>query len=92
MDKPDKLPEIKKVDSQTRAAQRAQEAAKRTAAARQKVLLVALAVAVAANALIAYLLHGVMVEDVQRQRQAELTEQQTRQHADAVQRYLAKVT
>lgn len=92
MDKPDKLPEIKKVDSQTRAAQRAQEAAKRTAAARQKVLLIALAVAVAVNALIAYLLHGVMVEDVQRQRQAELTEQQTRQHADAVQRYLAKVT
>ena len=95
MDKPDKLPEIKKVDSQTassRAAQRAQEAAKRTAAARQKVLLIALGVVVVVNALLAFLLHGVMVEDVQRERQAELTAQQTSVHVNAVQRYLAKVT
>lgn len=95
MDKPDKLPEIKKVDSQTassRAAQRAQEAAKRTAAARQKVLLIALGVVIVVNALLAFLLHGVMVEDVQRERQAELTEQQTSTHVNAIQRYLAKVT
>lgn len=95
MDKPDKLPEIKKVDSaatNSRAAQRAQEAAKRTAAARQKVLLIALAVVIAINALLAYFLYGIMVEDVQRQRQAELTERQTRHHVDAVRHYLAKVT
>jgi phosphomannomutase / phosphoglucomutase len=95
VDKPDKLPEIKKVDSQTagsRAAQRAQEAAKRTAAARQKVLLIALGVVIVVNALLAFLLHGIMVEDVQRERQAELTEQQTSIHVNAIQRYLAKVT
>lgn len=97
MDKPDKLPELKKIEtpaqsSSSRAAQRAQEAAKRTAAARQKVLLIALAVAILLNALIAYLLHGIMVEDVQRERLAELTQEQTQHRVDAIQQYLTRVT
>ncbi|MGB3610229.1 MAG: phosphomannomutase/phosphoglucomutase [Cellvibrio sp.] len=94
MDKPDKLPEIKKVDNSTassRAAQRAQEAARRTAAARQKVLLIGLGIAIAVNALLAYLLYGALVVDVQRQRQAEMTESQTRAHVEAVRNYLTKV-
>src|SRR5690606_19718062 len=75
----------------SRAAQRAQEAARRTAAARQKVLLIGLGIAIAVNALLAYLLYGALVVDVQRQRQAEMTESQTRAHVEAVRNYLTKV-
>src|SRR5690606_39903418 len=75
----------------SRAAQHAQEAARRTAAARQKVLLIGLGIAIAVNALLAYLLYGALVVDVQRQRQAEMTESQTRAHVEAVRNYLTKV-
>ena len=75
----------------SRAAQRAQEAAKQMAAARQKVLLIALAIALLLNAALAYFLHGRLVADVQKQRLLEMTEQQTQMRAEGVQKYLQQL-
>lgn len=75
----------------SRAAQRAQEAAKQMAAARQKVLLIALAIALLINAALAYFLHDKLVADVQKQRLLEITQQQTQMRAENVQKYLQQL-
>ena len=81
----------KETGSNSRAAQRAQEAAKQVAAARQKVLLIALAIALLVNAALAYFLHDKLVADVQRQRLLEVTQQQTQMRAENVEKYLQQL-
>lgn len=93
MDKPGRIPEIKKAETSavSRAEQRAQEAAKRTAAARKKILYIALTIAVLINLALAYLLHGNMVEDVRRKFMSELTERQAELRVDGVEKYLEQL-
>jgi phosphomannomutase/phosphoglucomutase len=77
--------------SGSRSAQRAQEAAKKLAAQRQKILLSCLLVAMLINAVIAYFLYGSMVTNVEMQRVIELTEKETRTRTDSLETYLQKI-
>lgn len=75
----------------SRSAQRAQEAAKKLASQRQKILLSCLLVAMLLNAAVAYFLYGSMVADVEKQRLITLTEQETRTRTQSMEAYLQKI-
>jgi phosphomannomutase/phosphoglucomutase len=75
----------------SRSAQRAQEAAKRLAAQRQKVLLYLLAAALLINLVLGWVLYGYLVNDVEARRLVELTEHETRTRTESVGSYLQKI-
>jgi len=79
------------IKTSSRSAQRAQEAAKRLAAQRQKTLLLSLLVAMIVNALVGYFLYDRMVTQVEAQRLVELTEHETRIRTESLENYLQKV-
>lgn len=81
--------ELLKVSS--RSAQRAQEAAKRLAAQRQKVLLISLLIAMLINAAVAYFLYDSLVTRVEAQRLVDLTEHETRIRTQSLEKYLQKL-
>lgn len=94
MDKPEgknseAVGEVVKVNS--RSAQRAQEAAKRLAAQRQKILVFSLLGAMTINILVGFLLYDRMVTKVEAQRLLELTETEAHKRTDSLAHYLQKL-
>lgn len=79
------------IKTSSRSAQRAQEAAKRLAAERQKTLLLSLLIAMIINALVGYFLYDRLVTRVEAQRLVELTEHETRTRTQSIDNYLQKV-
>ncbi|GGY85078.1 hypothetical protein GCM10011613_32730 [Cellvibrio zantedeschiae] len=72
----------------SRAAARAQEQAKRKAAAQQRLLFIMLGVALLLNLILAYFLYGVMVEDVTHANQQKYIQQELDSGAKVVSKYL----
>lgn len=87
----DEEPNGEVTKTSSRSAQRAQEAAKRLAAQRQKTLLLSLLIAMIINALLGYFLYDRLVTQVEAQRLVELTEHETRIRTESLETYLQKV-
>ena len=74
----------------SRSAQRALEAAKRKAAMQQKILLILLAVALAMNVIVGYLLYQYMVIKQEQNNLVQLTQEKVDERKSIVERYLSE--